>query len=126
MVKATSADTGSVWIDRVTLSRPLLSDKDKTTVQRKIYPSEARERLTTYRAKLTAVIKWNEEGDKGEVRQYEEVKECGLLPVMVRVSESSISWIQDLSSWDGTGDGRIGGAAGLSAARCRRKVGSWG
>lgn len=72
-------------IDRVTLSRPLVSDKDKTTVQRRIYPSEARERLTTYRAKLTAVIRWKVFADDGSATEYEEVRECGLLPVMVRV-----------------------------------------
>lgn len=73
-------------IERVTLSKPLLSEKDKTAIQRKLFPSEARERLTTYRAKLTVLIKWKVQGDDGAVKEYEEVRDCGLLPVMVRVS----------------------------------------
>jgi DNA-directed RNA polymerase I subunit RPA2 len=51
-----------------------------------MFPTEARERLTTYRAKLTASITWKVTGEDGESREYLETKECGLLPVMVRVS----------------------------------------
>lgn len=72
-------------IETVNVSRPLVPDKDKLAVERKIFPSEARERLCSYKSKLTVKLKWTVSTEGGEVA-HEEVRECGLLPVMVRVS----------------------------------------
>ncbi|WVR09206.1 hypothetical protein IAU60_006268 [Kwoniella sp. DSM 27419] len=72
----------SYRIDRVALSRPLVPEKDKLAVERRIFPTEARERLTTYRSRLTVNIRWTITGPDGVSREHEEIKECGLLPVM--------------------------------------------
>lgn len=69
------------------LSKPLVSDRDKLAVERRIFPSEARERLTTYKSKLSVSIKWRIHDEDGvTAREHEEIRECGMLPVMVRVS----------------------------------------
>ncbi|ORY29133.1 putative DNA-directed RNA polymerase I polypeptide 2 [Naematelia encephala] len=74
----------SYRIDRVALSKPLVPERDKLAVERRIFPSEARERLTSYRSRLTVNIRWTYEGEDGTTREHEEIRECGLLPVMVR------------------------------------------
>lgn len=73
-------------IKQVTLGRPMVSERDRTTKERRIYPSEGRERLTTYRSKLTAHLEWTLHKANGQLERFPEVRECGLLPVMVRVS----------------------------------------
>ena len=65
----------------------MVPDKDRSATERRIFPNEARERLTSYRAKLAVRIKWAVTGDDGEEATYEETKDCGLLPVMVKVSK---------------------------------------
>lgn len=77
-------------ISQVALGKPLVSDRDKTAVERRIFPSEARERLTTYRSRLTVTIKWKVTTDEGSTREYDEVRECGLLPVMVKSARCNI------------------------------------
>ncbi|WWC91401.1 uncharacterized protein L201_006345 [Kwoniella dendrophila CBS 6074] len=74
----------SYRIDRVALSKPLVPEKDKLAIERRIFPTEARERLTTYRSRLTVNIRWTVTGPNGVSREHEEIKECGLLPVMTR------------------------------------------
>ncbi|GMK59231.1 hypothetical protein CspeluHIS016_0702460 [Cutaneotrichosporon spelunceum] len=97
-------------ISQVALSKPMVSDRDKLAVERRIYPSEARERLTTYRSRLTVTIKWKVTTEEGSTREYDEVRECGLLPVMVKSqrcnlrSASSAELVrrgEESSSWGG-------------------------
>ncbi len=69
-------------IDSAAIGRPMIPDSDKTAKERRVFPTETRERLTTYRARLSVKISWNvNNGDKQEI-----TRECGLLPIMVRVS----------------------------------------
>ncbi|KAI5119589.1 hypothetical protein M0805_005761 [Coniferiporia weirii] len=70
----------SVWIEQVSIGRPMLPDRNKTAVERRIFPAEARERLTSYRGKMTVKLSWKVEG--GEVKSV--MKDCGLVPIMVR------------------------------------------
>ncbi|KAJ8464047.1 hypothetical protein ONZ45_g17373 [Pleurotus djamor] len=39
----------TITIEKVTIARPMVPDKDKLATERKVFPSEARERLTSYR-----------------------------------------------------------------------------
>ncbi|KAF9266268.1 DNA-directed RNA polymerase I polypeptide 2 [Marasmius fiardii PR-910] len=70
-----------VWIEQVTVARPMLPDRNKYAKQdRKIYPSEARERLASYRGRMTIKLCYTDlHGQKQEVP-----KECGAIPIMVR------------------------------------------
>lgn len=67
------------------MSRPLVPDKDKLAKERRVYPAEARERMSTYKSKMTARIIWSVNGGD----EHEEIRELGHLPVMVKVRHVS-------------------------------------
>ncbi|PFH49259.1 hypothetical protein AMATHDRAFT_76288 [Amanita thiersii Skay4041] len=69
-----------IWIDQVTIARPMVPDKDKTAKERRVFPSEARERLTSYRGRMTIKLCWTDPAGQ----RHEIPKDCGLLPIMVR------------------------------------------
>ncbi|KAF9464822.1 DNA-directed RNA polymerase I polypeptide 2 [Collybia nuda] len=69
-----------IWIDQVTIARPMVPEKDKSALERRVFPSEARERLTSYRGRMTIKLCWTDiQGQKHEMP-----KDCGLVPIMVR------------------------------------------
>ncbi|KAG7097383.1 hypothetical protein E1B28_004733 [Marasmius oreades] len=70
-----------IWIEQVTVSRPMLPDRNKYAKEdRKIYPSEARERLASYRGRMSVKLCYTDiHGQKQETN-----KECGAVPIMVR------------------------------------------
>ncbi|KAL9940259.1 hypothetical protein V8E36_000964 [Tilletia maclaganii] len=70
----------------VTLSRPLVFDKAKDVLERRIFPAECRERLTTYRARLMAQIDWSVNGAPAK----SESVNLGLVPVMVKSNRCNI------------------------------------
>lgn len=73
----------SFSIESVNLGRPTSTDKGRSGMQSRIYPVECRERLMSYRARMTARISWSV---NGLPKQYEE-RDMGLVPIMVKVSE---------------------------------------
>lgn len=68
------------WINRISISKPTVSARDTSSLNQKIYPSECRERLITYRGKLQAHINWTI--NDGPVNT--EIREMGYLPLMVK------------------------------------------
>ncbi|CAG8441161.1 6624_t:CDS:10 [Funneliformis mosseae] len=48
----------TIWIDDVMIAKPLLSENVRLAKSRQIYPTECRERLTTYAGKMTAKFCW--------------------------------------------------------------------
>ncbi|KAK0444431.1 hypothetical protein EV421DRAFT_1801014 [Armillaria borealis] len=69
-----------IWIESVSISRPLVPDRASGVTNKQVYPSEARERLTSYRGRMTIKLCWTDtHGQKHELP-----KECGLVPIMVR------------------------------------------
>ncbi|KAH9833798.1 beta and beta-prime subunits of DNA dependent RNA-polymerase [Rhodofomes roseus] len=70
----------SMWYEAVTVGRPQVPEKDQQVRDNKVYPSEARERLTSYRGRMMVKLCWKVNDGPVEV----ETKDCGLLPVMVR------------------------------------------
>ncbi|KZT29445.1 beta and beta-prime subunits of DNA dependent RNA-polymerase [Neolentinus lepideus HHB14362 ss-1] len=86
-VGAESDQTGwgnrlSFWIEQVSLSKPRVPEKIKHANDIRVYPFEARERLTSYRGRMSVKICWKLDRD-GEV-EHSVIKDCGLVPVMVR------------------------------------------
>ncbi|KIM46503.1 hypothetical protein M413DRAFT_441592 [Hebeloma cylindrosporum] len=69
-----------VWIEQITVARPMVSEKDRSAKERKVFPTEARERLTSYRGRMTIKICWTD--PSGQV--HDMMKDCGLVPIMVR------------------------------------------
>ncbi|KAH9077220.1 hypothetical protein EDB83DRAFT_2348848 [Lactarius deliciosus] len=72
----------SIWIDHVSVARPMVPDKDKRAVERRIFPAEARERLTSYRGRMSVKISWRVDHPGQTVRSI--TKDGGLIPIMVR------------------------------------------
>lgn len=72
----------SFRIESISLGKPTSTDKGRSGLQSRIYPAECRERLMSYRARMTARISWSV---NGLPKQYEE-RDMGLVPVMVKVS----------------------------------------
>ncbi|KAJ7639384.1 DNA-directed RNA polymerase I polypeptide 2 [Roridomyces roridus] len=69
-----------IWFESPNISRPMVPDKDKHSTTRKVFPSEARERLTSYRGRMTIKLCWTDPA--GE--RHEMPKDCGLVPIVVR------------------------------------------
>ncbi|EAU84409.2 DNA-directed RNA polymerase I polypeptide 2 [Coprinopsis cinerea okayama7 len=69
-----------IWIEQVTIARPMVSDRDRTARERRVFPSEARERLTSYRGRMTVKLCWTDPSGQ----KHEMPKDCGLIPIMVR------------------------------------------
>ncbi|CAE6454657.1 unnamed protein product [Rhizoctonia solani] len=76
----------SIRVSDIAVGRPMVSDKDRNVVERQVYPSEARERLTSYRGKLTVKLAWSVNGGP----EHEESRDCGLLPIMVRSNRCNL------------------------------------
>ncbi|KAK7062222.1 DNA-directed RNA polymerase subunit beta [Favolaschia claudopus] len=69
-----------IWIESANIARPMVPEKDKHSTTRKVFPSEARERLTSYRGRMTIKLCWTDpQGQRQEMH-----KDCGLVPIMVR------------------------------------------
>ncbi|CAD6920841.1 unnamed protein product [Tilletia caries] len=73
-------------IASVTLARPLVADKAKAVHERRVFPSECRERLTTYKARMTAQIDWSVNGQPAKT----ETVNLGQVPVMVKSNRCNI------------------------------------
>ncbi|KAK2465955.1 hypothetical protein APHAL10511_001596 [Amanita phalloides] len=69
-----------IWIEQVTVARPMVPDKDKSARERRVFPSEARERLTSYRGRMNIKLCWTDPAGQ----THEIPKDGGLLPIMVR------------------------------------------
>ncbi|CAO3703638.1 unnamed protein product [Rhizopus stolonifer] len=46
------------WLEDVKIHQPMVNERDTTTLKRKTYPSECRERLCTYRGRLQGRFCW--------------------------------------------------------------------
>ncbi|KAJ7075766.1 hypothetical protein C8R43DRAFT_1054076, partial [Mycena crocata] len=82
-----------IWIESANIGRPMVPEKDKHSTNRKVFPSEARERLTSYRGRMTIKLCWTDPHGQ----RHEMPKDCGLVPVMVRSVRCNI---RDMSSAD--------------------------
>lgn len=70
----------NIRVDSVQLTKPAVSHHDKLSVNRKIFPSECRERMTSYRSRLLLKVVWSI-NDEEEVS---EVRDAGQVPIMLR------------------------------------------
>ncbi|TFK17118.1 DNA-directed RNA polymerase I polypeptide 2 [Coprinopsis marcescibilis] len=69
-----------IWIEQVTIARPMVPDRDRTARERRVFPAEARERLTSYRGRMSIKLCWTDPSGQ----KHEMPKDCGLVPIMVR------------------------------------------
>ncbi|ODQ66872.1 DNA-directed RNA polymerase I [Nadsonia fulvescens var. elongata DSM 6958] len=66
-------------IAEVQITKPAVSAKDKTTVNRRVFPSECRERMSSYRSRLILKFAWSV-NDGPEQFEY---REAGTVPIML-------------------------------------------
>jgi len=66
-------------IDSVSLSRPMVPDRAKDALDRRVFPDECRNRLVSYRGRLTARVTWSV--DYGP--EQSEIRDMGQVPIMV-------------------------------------------
>ncbi|KAI9303075.1 hypothetical protein BJ944DRAFT_166080 [Cunninghamella echinulata] len=68
------------WVEQPTILPPMVNERDVTTLNRKTYPTECRERLTTYRGRLQVKLCWR----INDGPMQSDVRDLGLIPIMVR------------------------------------------
>ncbi len=78
------------WLDNVQVSKPMLSDREDSSLNRFLMPRECRERGISYRAKMIGTLMYSVNGGA----ERSEVRSLGLLPIMVG---SSRCHLEDLS-----------------------------
>ncbi|WFD41469.1 DNA-directed RNA polymerase [Malassezia psittaci] len=66
-------------IDAVSLSRPQVPDRAKDALDRRVFPDECRQRLVTYRGRLTARISWR----VNDGPEQSDIRDMGQIPIMV-------------------------------------------
>ncbi|KAK7696148.1 hypothetical protein QCA50_000799 [Cerrena zonata] len=76
----------SFWYETVSVARPMVPEKDTRTKERRVFPSEARERLTSYRGRMSVKLCWRLNDNPVE----SETRDCGLLPIMVRSARCNL------------------------------------
>ncbi|KAI0784863.1 hypothetical protein C8Q75DRAFT_809751 [Abortiporus biennis] len=77
----------SLWFESVSIARPMVPEKDTTAKVRKVFPAEARERLSSYRGRMTVKLCYRINDGPVET----ELRDCGLVPIMVRSVRCNIS-----------------------------------
>ncbi|KAJ8588929.1 beta and beta-prime subunits of DNA dependent RNA-polymerase [Rhizopogon salebrosus TDB-379] len=78
----------SVWIEEVSIAPPRVPDRDTWSTERKLFPAEARERLTSYRGRMQAKVCWSINGNVHPDQCV--MRDCGLVPIMVRSSRCNL------------------------------------
>ncbi|KTW26472.1 hypothetical protein T552_02953 [Pneumocystis carinii B80] len=76
----------SFRVEEVQIAKPTLPTRERTCINRKILPSECRERFCTYKARLLLKLAWSV--NDGE--ETTEIREFGQIPIMVRSNRCHI------------------------------------
>lgn len=84
----------SVSVEQVSIAKPMSNDGVTAAVERKVFPTEARQRLTSYKGKLMLKLKWSV--NDGE-QTFSEIRDCGGLPIML---QSNRCHLNKLSPYD--------------------------
>lgn len=78
----------SLSVEQVSISKPMSNDGVSSAVERKVFPAESRQRLSSYRGKLLLKLNWSV--NDGE-ENFTEVRDCGSLPVMLQSNRCHLS-----------------------------------
>ncbi|SCU90841.1 LADA_0F06700g1_1 [Lachancea dasiensis] len=81
-------------VEQASISKPMSNDGVSSAVERKVFPAEARQRLSSYRGKLLLKLKWSI-NDGEEI--FTEIKDCGGLPLML---QSNRCHLNNMSPFD--------------------------
>lgn len=75
-----SANKLKIWIDSVQLLKPQVPGFDKTSLERRTFPAECRERMATYRGRFLLKLCWS----VNDGLEQSEVREAGQVPIMLK------------------------------------------
>lgn len=70
----------NIRVESVSIAKPSVPPTDKLSINRKTMPSECRERMTTYKARLMLNVTWSV--NDGE--EQSEIREAGQIPIMLK------------------------------------------
>lgn len=76
-----NGDKVVLWLDDVHIFKPTVPSSTIGVKTYKIYPTECRQRGTTYKGKITVRLGWSINGKEQEVFE----KDLGEVPIMVKV-----------------------------------------
>lgn len=76
----TKPDKISFRVEEVQVGKPYVSQNDKISLNKKIFPSECRERSITYRARMILKVVWTVNDGEKQI----EYREAGQLPIMLK------------------------------------------
>eukprot|EP00123_Amoebidium_parasiticum_P011568 comp20793_c0_seq1/m.27332 comp20793_c0_seq1/g.27332 ORF comp20793_c0_seq1/g.27332 comp20793_c0_seq1/m.27332 type:complete len:1123 (-) comp20793_c0_seq1:450-3818(-) len=68
-----------IWLASPSITKPMLPEREQHSIDRLIYPAEARERLITYKGKLRAQVMWQVNNEI-----FEEYRDMAEVPLMVK------------------------------------------
>ncbi|EGW30093.1 uncharacterized protein SPAPADRAFT_144076 [Spathaspora passalidarum NRRL Y-27907] len=71
-----------IRVESVQLAKPTVPATDKLSLNRKTFPSECRERMSTYRSRLMLKVSWSV--NDGE--EVSEIREAGQIPIMLQTN----------------------------------------
>lgn len=81
-----------IRVELVQLAKPSVSPNDKLSLNRRTYPSECRERMSTYRSRLMLKLNWSvNDGD-----EVSEIREAGQVPVMLKSNRCHLEKLSPL------------------------------
>ncbi|QLG71314.1 hypothetical protein HG535_0B03530 [Zygotorulaspora mrakii] len=83
----------SVSVEQVSIAKPMSNDGVSSAVERKVYPAETRQRLSSYKGKLMLKLKWSV--NDGE-ETFSEVRDCGGLPIMLQSNRCHLNKLSPL------------------------------
>lgn len=75
-----AGDKLQIRVSAVEIAKPQVSESDKISAVKSVYPAECRDRLTSYRGRLKLKVTWSVNGGPEE----SEIRDAGLLPIMVQ------------------------------------------
>ncbi|CAG8479706.1 9635_t:CDS:10 [Acaulospora morrowiae] len=77
-----------VWIEEVLIGKPLLPENARGVKTRQIYPSECRERMTTYAGKMMIKFCWQVNDEPPNT----DTKSMGFIPIMIKSNRCNLQY----------------------------------
>ena len=71
-----------IRVESLQLAKPAVPNNDKISINRRTFPAECRERMSTYRSRLMLKVAWSvNDGD-----EVSEIREAGQVPIMLKTN----------------------------------------
>lgn len=78
----------SLHVEYVSITKPMSNGGISSAVEKKVFPAESRERLSSYKGKLLLKLNWSV--NDGE-ECFTEIRDCGGLPIMLQSNRCNLN-----------------------------------